>query len=133
MSSKISTPNAYQSAAVVKPSPLKTSWEKKRHDIISRNTNNKILRYQFQNILNIVMNATAMVKGQGCQESGAKYSVLLPDRFLCLFSLMCTVLLENFAERNPNSLMFSATVQFFGSFVFCHLTICCSVAEVLSS
>ena len=27
-----------------------------------------------QDILNIAMNATAMVKGQGCQESGAKHS-----------------------------------------------------------
>ena len=56
------------------PTPflLKNSWEKKRHDIISRYTNN-ILRYQFQDIINIVMNATAMVKGQGCQESGAMY------------------------------------------------------------
>ena len=91
MSSKISTPNAYQSAVVVKPSLLKTSWEKKRHDIISRYTNNKIFRYQFQDILNIVMNATAMVKGQGCQESGAKYSVLLPEVAQAL-SLACAFL-----------------------------------------
>ena len=56
------------------PTPflLKNSWEKKPHDIISRYTNN-ILRYQFQDIFNIVMNAPAMVKGQGCQESGAMY------------------------------------------------------------
>ena len=48
INSNTKMPHAHQSAAAVKPFPLWTSWEQKRHDIISRYTNNKILRYQMQ-------------------------------------------------------------------------------------